>query len=102
MNQSGGNLNQELRERIERVLNEQVRPRLQIDGGDVELVEVNADGKVKVRLTGGCQGCPMAGYTMTLVVERMLKAAIPEVKQVDMAPAGTAEQCQSNSEPPAV
>jgi Fe-S cluster biogenesis protein NfuA len=72
-----------LRDRIERVLNDHVRPRLQMDGGDVELVDVSDDGVVKVRLTGGCEGCPMAGLTMTMSVERLLKQMLPEIARVE-------------------
>jgi len=60
----------------------QIRPALQADGGDVELVAVEEDGTVKVRLTGACGGCPMASLTLRNGIERTLKQAVPEVKQV--------------------
>jgi len=60
---------------------DQIRPALQADGGDVELVEVK-DGIVKVRLTGACGGCPMATITLKKTIERILKQQIPEVKEV--------------------
>ncbi len=60
---------------------DKIRPALQRDGGDVELVEVN-DGTVKVRLTGACAGCPMATMTLRHGIERILKEQIPEVKEV--------------------
>jgi len=60
---------------------DQVRPTLQRDGGDVELVEVN-DGTVKVRLTGACAGCPMSTMTLKLGIEKILKEQLPEVKEV--------------------
>ena len=59
-----------------------VRPLLQRDGGDVELVEVTADGVVKVRLKGACSGCPGAKITLKQGIERMLKQEIPEIKEV--------------------
>ena len=69
-----------MRERVQEVL-EQVRPALQADGGDVELVEVNG-GIVKLKLTGACVGCPMASITLKNGIERILKAEIPEIKEV--------------------
>jgi len=71
----------ELQERIEAVLNE-VRPHLQADGGDVELVEVQDDGVVKVRLTGHCGSCPFATLTLKNGIEMRLKRKIPEVTEV--------------------
>lgn len=59
-----------------------IRPHLQADGGDVELVSVN-DGTVKVKLTGACGGCPMAAMTLKNVVEQMIKKDVPEVKRVE-------------------
>lgn len=61
---------------------EKVRPSLQADGGDVELVEV-VDGVVKVRLKGACAGCPMSQMTLKNGIERYLKQEIPEVKSVE-------------------
>ena len=59
-----------------------VRPHLQVDGGDVELVDI-VDGVVKVRLTGACAGCPMSQMTLKWGVENYLKKKIPEVKAVE-------------------
>ncbi|MDR3284283.1 MAG: NifU family protein [Treponema sp.] len=56
-----------------------IRPRLQADGGDLELVSVEDNGTVHVRLTGACAGCPMSTMTLRQSVERELKAQIPEV-----------------------
>ena len=70
-----------MKERIERVL-DKVRPYLQADGGDVELLEVNEDGVVKVRLIGACGGCPMSQATLKQGVERAIKKEVPEVKTV--------------------
>ena len=61
---------------------EQVRPSLQADGGDVELVEVTDDGTVKVKLVGACAGCPMSQMTLKQGIERFLKSQIPAVKEV--------------------
>jgi Fe-S cluster biogenesis protein NfuA len=69
-----------MRKDIEAAL-EKIRPALQADGGDVELVDVT-DGVVKVRLTGACGTCPMATMTLKSGVERILKEEVPEVKEV--------------------
>ncbi len=61
---------------------EEIRPQLQADGGDIQLVEVQEDGTVKVRLTGACNGCPMAVMTLKQGVEAFLKEKIPQVKEV--------------------
>ena len=61
---------------------ELVRPALQADGGDVELVEVTEDGVVKVRLKGACGSCPMSTMTLKMGIERTLKEKIPGVKEV--------------------
>jgi Fe-S cluster biogenesis protein NfuA len=71
-----------LKERIEKAL-DQIRPALQADGGNVELVDVTEDGVVKVRLTGACGCCPMSTYTLKMGIEQKLKEAIPEVKEVE-------------------
>ena len=71
-----------MREKVEAALAE-VRPALQQDGGDVELVEVTEDGVARVRLSGACQGCPMAHFTLQLGIERVLKNAVPELKAVE-------------------
>jgi Fe-S cluster biogenesis protein NfuA len=69
-----------MREKVEAAL-EKIRPTLQADGGDVELVDVT-DGVVKVRLTGACGTCPMSTMTLKMGVERILKEQVPEVKEV--------------------
>jgi Fe-S cluster biogenesis protein NfuA len=66
---------------VEKALNE-VRPHLQMDGGDVELVGVK-DGVVKVKLTGHCTGCPMSQMTIKWGVENYLKKKVPGVKAVE-------------------
>jgi Fe-S cluster biogenesis protein NfuA len=62
---------------------DEVRPHLQADGGDVELVEVTDDGVVKVRMTGACAGCPMRQMTLKGGIENYLKKKIPELKSVE-------------------
>jgi Fe-S cluster biogenesis protein NfuA len=69
------------KERVQEVLN-RIRPALQADGGDVELVDV-VDGVVKVKLVGACAGCPMSQLTLANGVERVLKEEIPEVQRVE-------------------
>ncbi len=59
-----------------------IRPALQADGGDVELVDVSDDGVVKVRLTGACHGCPMGMQTLRMGIERTLRQKVPQVKEV--------------------
>lgn len=59
-----------------------IRPSLQADGGDVELIDISEDGVVTVELTGACKGCPMSQMTLTNGVERILKERIPEVTKV--------------------
>ena len=69
-------------EQVKEVL-ETIRPALQADGGDVELVEVTEDGVVKVRLVGACGHCPMSTMTLKMGIERTLKDKIPGVKEVE-------------------
>ena len=69
-----------MKEKVEAAL-AQVRPALQADGGDVELVDVN-EGVVKLKLKGACAGCPMATMTLRNGIERILKEQVPEVKEV--------------------
>ena len=69
-----------MKEQVEEVLKE-IRPGLQADGGDIELIDVN-DGVVKVRLMGACGSCPMSQMTLKMGVEKSLQEKIPEVKEV--------------------
>ena len=69
-----------MKEKIEAALNK-IRPALQADGGNVEVVDVK-DGIVKVRLTGACGGCPMSTMTLKNAVEKIIKEQVPEVKKV--------------------
>jgi len=70
-----------VKERVEEVLN-LLRPSLQADGGDVELIDVTDDGVVQVKLTGACGGCPFAVMTLKEGIERAIKEELPEVKEV--------------------
>ena len=72
-----------MKEKVQAAL-DKIRPMLQADGGDVELVDVT-DGIVKVRLQGACKGCPMSQMTLRNGIERMLKKEIPEIKAVEPA-----------------
>ncbi|MFW6126291.1 MAG: NifU family protein [Chloroflexota bacterium] len=69
-----------MEEQVKEVLG-QIRPSLQADGGDVEMVAIE-DGIVKLRLTGACAGCPMSTITLKEGIERILKEHVPEVKEV--------------------
>ena len=71
-----------LEEKVQSVL-DKVRPMLQRDGGDVELVAVQDDGIVKVKLTGACSGCPMSTMTLKNAIEETIKKEIPEIKAVE-------------------
>ena len=75
------NTQQSFEEKVKDVI-ESVRPALQAHGGDIELVGVDKDNVVKVRLQGACQGCPGAAMTMKAGIERILKEKVPEVKEV--------------------
>jgi Fe-S cluster biogenesis protein NfuA len=70
-----------MKEQVQAALDE-IRPMLQRDGGDIQLVEVKDDGQVFVRLRGACAGCPGAAMTLKMGVERILKERIPGVKEV--------------------
>lgn len=69
-----------MRDKVEEVL-AKIRPSLEADGGNVELVDVT-DGTVKVTLTGACAGCPMSAMTLKMGIEKVLKQEIPEIKEV--------------------
>ncbi len=71
-----------MKEQVEKAI-QKIRPQLQADGGDIEFISVSPDGKVKVRLTGACHGCPMAQMTLKQGVERFLKDTVPGVVSVD-------------------
>jgi len=71
-----------LRERVENAL-QRIRPALQQDGGDLELIDVTDDGVVKVKLTGACGSCPMSQMTLKMGIEQRLQEEIPEVVSVE-------------------
>ena len=71
-----------MKEKVEKALNK-IRPSLQADGGDVELVKVEDNGVVKVKLTGACAGCPMSQMTLKMGIEKLLKKEVPGVTAVE-------------------
>jgi len=71
-----------MKETVEKVISEKIRPGLQADGGDIELIDVSADGVVKVKLQGACSGCPMAAMTLQFGVEKALRDAVPGFKEL--------------------
>ncbi|MDD2666667.1 MAG: NifU family protein [Methanocellales archaeon] len=70
-----------MEKKVQSVLNK-MRPSLQADGGDVELVEITSDGVVKVKLKGACSGCALSQMTLKMGIERAIKQEVPEVKEV--------------------
>jgi len=72
-----------MKDKVQKAL-DKIRPMLQADGGDVELIDIE-DGVVKVRLQGACAGCPMSQMTLKNGIEKILKKEIPEVKSVESA-----------------
>jgi len=70
-----------MKDRVEQVIN-RIRPAVQMDGGDIELVEV-VDGVVKLRLVGSCHGCPSSMMTLKAGIERAIRAEVPEVTSVE-------------------
>lgn len=74
-----------MKESVQKAIN-QIRPNLQADGGDVELVEVMEDGTVKVKLLGACRGCPMSQMTLKMGIEKYLKKEVPGVREVVAVP----------------
>lgn len=70
-----------IHERVVKALN-RVRPYLQSDGGDIELIEITEDLSVKVKLTGACHGCPFSMQTLKAGVEQAIMKEVPEIKSV--------------------
>ena len=70
-----------IKEKVEAVL-KKIRPSLQADGGDIKLIDVSADGVVKVQLQGACGCCPMSQMTLKMGVEKAIKKEVPEIKEV--------------------
>ena len=71
-----------MKEKVQEVM-DQIRPSLQADGGDVQLIDVTDDGIVKVELQGACRGCPMSQMTLRMGIERVLKEKVEGVKAVE-------------------
>ena len=71
-----------LKEKVEAAL-EKIRPSLQADGGDVELIDITDKGVVKVKLQGACAGCPMSTMTLNMGIEKVLKQNVPEIEKVE-------------------
>ena len=71
-----------LKEKVKAAL-EKIRPSLQADGGDVELIDVTEQGIVKVKLQGACAGCPMSTMTLNMGIEKVLKRNVPEIVRVE-------------------
>ncbi len=74
----------QMKDRVEQVIN-RIRPAVQQDGGDIELVDV-IDGLVKLRLVGSCSGCPSSTYTLKMGIERAIRAEVPEIIGVEAIP----------------
>ena len=70
-----------MKEAVQKAI-DQIRPSLQMDGGDVQLIEVTEDGVVKVKLTGACGGCPMSQMTLKMGIEKHVKKEVPQIKEV--------------------
>ena len=70
-----------MKERVQKVI-DRIRPAVQMDGGDIELVDV-VDGLVKLRLVGSCQGCPSSTMTLKMGIERAIRAEVPEITGVE-------------------
>ena len=71
-----------LTDEVQKVIEEQIRPALRMDGGDIELVSIEDEGIVRVRLLGACGSCPFSTMTLKMGVEDSLKKAVPQIKEV--------------------
>ena len=71
-----------MKEKVQAAI-DKIRPMLKADGGDVELVDVSAEGVVQVRLQGACSGCPMSRMTLKNGIERIIKEEVPGIKSVE-------------------
>jgi Fe-S cluster biogenesis protein NfuA len=70
-----------MKEKVQKAI-DLIRPSLQADGGDVELIDVSVDGIVKVKLTGACHGCPMSQMTLKMGIEKIIKTQVSDIKEV--------------------
>ena len=73
-----------MKEQVEQVIN-RIRPAVQMDGGDIELVDV-VDGVVRLKLVGACSGCPSSMMTLQQGIERAIRAEVPDIKSVEAIP----------------
>jgi Fe-S cluster biogenesis protein NfuA len=80
------NADDHVRRRVEQVLDEHVRPELQREGGDLELVGIDAELIVQVRLLGACRGCTSSTITLAMLAERVVKERVPEVRFLEAVP----------------
>lgn len=71
-----------MKEKVQAAI-DKIRPMLQADGGDVELIDVSDDGVVQVRLQGACSGCPMSQMTLKNGIEKIIKKEVPDIKAVE-------------------
>lgn len=71
-----------MKEKVQAAI-DKIRPMLQADGGDVELIDVSEDGVVQVRLQGACSGCPMSQMTLKNGIEKIIKKEVPDIKTVE-------------------
>jgi Fe-S cluster biogenesis protein NfuA len=83
--QRGNAQNENVRERVQSVIN-LIRPAVQADGGDIELVDVTPAGVVQIRFHGACHGCPSSTMTLHMGIERNLREKVPEITQVVSVP----------------
>lgn len=72
-------------ESLEQFVNSEIRPFLQEDGGDIQILEFRSDGVLRVSLQGACSACPSSGMTLKYGVERRIKEKFPEVKELELA-----------------
>ncbi len=69
-------------EKVKKVIDEQIKPALEVEGGFIELVNIKEDGTVYVKMGGACAGCPLSQLTLKNFIESVLKDQVPEVKEV--------------------
>ncbi|MEO0077196.1 MAG: NifU family protein [candidate division WOR-3 bacterium] len=77
-------MTEENKQKVKDVINNIIKPGIQADGGNIELVEITDAGVVRVKLHGACKACPFSQLTMTLGVEKTIKEAVPEIQRVEL------------------
>ncbi|MEO0083529.1 MAG: NifU family protein [candidate division WOR-3 bacterium] len=77
-------MTEENKQKVKDVINNIIKPGIQADGGNIELVEITDAGVVRVKLHGACKSCPFSQLTMTLGVEKTIKEAVPEIQRVEL------------------